>query len=92
VDFCGVGFGADEAHGGLWAEIDAGGLDCGEEGVGELAGIDAVLLEVEEVESGGVELREEVCDGCGCEEPGVCGVRGGDGLKGDAGLEWDGDS
>lgn len=92
VDLDSVWFGADETNGGVGAEIDAGGLDCCKEGVGELAGIDAVLIEMEDALAVQVELGKQIGNGVGGEECGGGWMSGGEGLKGNAGLEGDGDS
>jgi hypothetical protein len=90
VNLDGVVEGASGEYGGVGAKIDGGGADCSEKCGGELARVEALLVEEDETVVAGDECWEEVGKVFGGEF--VCCVwgggweclQGGSGLKGDA--------
>ena len=82
--------GAGGEDGGVGAEVDGGGAYGGEECGGELAGVEAVLVEEDEAVVAGGECGEETSEVFGGEscwrgaDGGWKGLQGGVGLEGDA--------
>jgi hypothetical protein len=92
VDRDGGGLGLDRQRWGIGAEVDGGGSDGGEKRDGELARIEALLVEEDEALVAGDERGKEMREILRGEDV-VCGgdVRW-EGLQGGVGVEWNADA
>ena len=80
---------ANDADGGVGAEVDCCSADSGEKGSGQFAGIEAVLLEKDEAAAAWDKLWKKVGQLCSGECVGRGGAFVGECLQGGVGLEAD---
>ncbi len=92
LDFDVVAGRASGEDGGAGAEVDGGGVNCGEKCGGELAGIEAVFVEEDEAVVAGCENWEEVGEVFASEFAGLVWRVGWKSLQGSVGLEGGADA